>query len=184
MAEMNDLPLFTLNTDGYIVHYLDHGNGQAAQQLMERCADYAQLVTGLPVGDADGISLYLNVPEGWTPDDKLLIGLFQRQPELLIGVIDAVRGYPTPRTWYIGLFLLQPDRRGQGLGKALYTVFSSWAARHGAETIQLGIVEQNPRARRFWERLGFQQIGTKRAAYSGTFVNIVHIMQQPLNLSG
>jgi ribosomal protein S18 acetylase RimI-like enzyme len=52
-----------------------------------------------------------------------------------------------------------PHARGSGIGAALTQAVVDWAATQGAPRILLGVAEDNDRARRLYERLGFEMTG-------------------------
>jgi len=64
-----------------------------------------------------------------------------------------------------GVFLLavwvDPAFRGTGAANALVTEVITWARRRGARDVWLHVVKHNGRARRFYERLGFQLTGVE-----------------------
>jgi GNAT superfamily N-acetyltransferase len=63
----------------------------------------------------------------------------------------------------VGVYVA-PDRRGDdaGVTRALLAEIEHWAAAHG-DTLRLEVHEANPRARRFYEKLGFTLTGRSRA---------------------
>jgi GNAT superfamily N-acetyltransferase len=63
----------------------------------------------------------------------------------------------------VGVYVA-PDRRGDdaGVTRALLAAIEQWAAGRGA-TLRLEVHESNPRARRFYEKLGFTLTGRSRA---------------------
>lgn len=150
------LPLPTLDSD-YSLRYLTADDGASVQDLCERCADYLQLITGLPPGPAEAQSLYMALPEGSDYDDKALIGVFTPS-DRLIGVADAVRNAPEPGEWWLGALALDPAHRSRGLGAYLYHTLALWMAALGAHAIRITVAEQNTRALVFWQRLGFVEI--------------------------
>lgn len=54
--------------------------------------------------------------------------------------------------------------RGMGVGRALMTEAEMWAREHGVERLELGVFASNERARRLYERLGYEVEGVQRAA--------------------
>ena len=78
----------------------------ALQALHLRCADFVEMTTGHPPRDDEAARLLAVVPAGKIPADKQVLGL-HRDGEM-VGVIDLLRGYPSPTDWYIGLFLSLP----------------------------------------------------------------------------
>jgi GNAT superfamily N-acetyltransferase len=56
---------------------------------------------------------------------------------------------------YLAELYVVPDKRGRGLGRALMKAVLETARRRGADRIELGTSEQDERARRLYESLGF-----------------------------
>jgi GNAT superfamily N-acetyltransferase len=134
---------------------LGAGDRDELQALLERCADYFELVDGRAPGpDAAGELIRVRPPDT-DPGDKLVVGVFGSR---LAGVIDLVRGWPERGTWLIGLLLLDPDARGGLLGSALVEALDDWAAEEGARRLRVAVVEANPRALRFWRSHGFAEV--------------------------
>jgi GNAT superfamily N-acetyltransferase len=69
---------------------------------------------------------------------------------------DCVRG---PRPVELGRLYLEQRVVGRGYGAALMQACLGEAARMGCETIWLGVWEENHRARAFYKKWGFQDIG-------------------------
>ena len=149
------------------------------QALLEKCADYSQLLTGAPPPPSSAASLLVDCPEGKTPGDKLVIGLFT-EPQDLIGVLDAIRDYPAPDDWWLGLLLLDPAQRGQGLGQRVYQSFERWAGQREARCIYLGVIEQNQGAYRFWRKAGFEPLHSQPARHFGQVEQVVITMAHVL----
>ncbi len=149
------------------------------QALLASAADYFLLVYGAPPGPSAAESAFADRPPGTRPEDKHLLGLFDHAGAL-IGVLDAVRDYPQPGTWWLGLLLLAPEHRGRGLGTQAYFAFERWAARLGARAIGLGIVEGNERACRFWRRIGFAPGERRPPAKFGEREHVVLVMVRSL----
>jgi RimJ/RimL family protein N-acetyltransferase len=54
---------------------------------------------------------------------------------------------------------VHPALRGTGAAAELVTAVIEWAASEGARTVRLDVFESNPRARQFYEKLGFRDTG-------------------------
>lgn len=52
-----------------------------------------------------------------------------------------------------------PDRRGRGIGNALYSALSAWAAARAAREIELHVGEDDPDSLAWTERRGFVEVG-------------------------
>ncbi|WP_350347979.1 GNAT family N-acetyltransferase [Agromyces sp. G08B096] len=62
----------------------------------------------------------------------------------------------------VGVYVA-PDRRGDdwGVSRGLLAAVEEWAAQYGS-TLRLEVHEDNPRAQRFYEKLGFTLTGSSR----------------------
>ena len=149
---------------------LEAEDGAETQSLFERCDDYYALVYGHPPGPAEVQSLFVGLPEGRIYDDKYAGGIY-RDGELA-GVLDAIRNHPVPGEWALGLLLLEPAHRGDGLGRETYEGFERWA---GPSAIWIVVQDRNTRGRAFWERLGFEHERTENRR-QGVLDNVCHIL--------
>jgi RimJ/RimL family protein N-acetyltransferase len=69
---------------------------------------------------------------------------------------------------------VRPEARGTGLATALVGSLIEHAREH-VEQIQLTVVSNNPRARRFYQRMGFSEYGLEKEAlkYNGVYFDEV-----------
>jgi len=58
-----------------------------------------------------------------------------------------------------GEIAVLPDRRGRGIGSALYSALSVWAAARGARELDLHVGEDDPDSLAWTERRGFVEVG-------------------------
>ena len=128
------------------------------QELLERCADFEVMVTGSPPDAHAAADLLVEVPPDHALRDKLVIGVWTDQG--LTAAIDLLRDFPDPHAWYLGLLVVAPEARAQGLGAAIVAALRDWIVAQGGWTIRLIVQEQNPAAHRFWIRQGFVEVGT------------------------
>ena len=162
---------------GTAVRALTTADLPALQALLERCADFNLLVSGEPPQPGDAAELLAEHPPGRLPEDKIVFGVYD-PGDALLGVLDLAWHYPRSGVWWIGLLLLDPASRGQGLGRQVYYAFEDWACRNGAEEIRLGVVERNEKALRFWERMGFQVIDKRPPVRMGVLEQVVVVMKK------
>jgi GNAT superfamily N-acetyltransferase len=140
---------------GYDIGLLGTETIPKLQGLLERCADYHLLVSGEPPGSLAAESLLTECPPGYSGEDKVIIGIYTTDANL-VGMLDAIRGYPQAECWWVGLLLIDPLFRNKGLGRLIYQSFEQWAGQLGAKTILIGVIEENERACRFWKQMGFE----------------------------
>ena len=73
-----------------------------------------------------------------------------------------MRDWPEVGTWALGLLLLVPESRGQGVGNRVLGELERWASAEGAHRLRLGVERVNERARAFWERHGYRPLAGDR----------------------
>jgi L-amino acid N-acyltransferase YncA len=80
-------------------------------------------------------------------------------------------------------FMVDPNARGRGVGRALGLEVLSWARREGYAAMQFNaVVETNTSAVRLWQSLGFEILTTVPEAFDSASRGLVglHIMYQKL----
>jgi uncharacterized protein len=132
------------------------------QRIFESDEDFAVRVTGHPPGPADAQSTLMFVPEGKSPDDKAVFGVWAGDE--LVGILDLLLRYPDDETLYLGLLLIDRDRQGQGIGAAACQALErdllprwQWARR-----LRLSVLRSNDQVLGFWRRMGFTETGEVR----------------------
>jgi GNAT superfamily N-acetyltransferase len=176
LAQGGMMPLFTIGNR--TARLLRPNDTASMQTLLDHCTDYFELVEGEPPAPDAARQMFEDVAPGKTLDDKRLIGVFAPD-DMLIGLIDVMRGYPEPAIWFIGLMLIDAACQGQGTGAAVYHAFEQWASGQGARGIGLGVVEANERAHQFWVRMGFSELRRTPPRRYGQRDQIVIVMQKP-----
>jgi ribosomal protein S18 acetylase RimI-like enzyme len=82
------------------------------------------------------------------------------------GVCGFVRADATdrripPGTVLVSQLWVAPRQRGQGLGRELMSAVTKWAEERQAARISLGVSESNLQVQKFYERLGYADIGIR-----------------------
>jgi GNAT superfamily N-acetyltransferase len=135
----------------------------ALQCVLEAAPAYFQIVGGSPAGPAEAHTLFTALPADKGYDDKFVWGLYSG--EAMIGCADVIRGFPTADKAVIGLLLLAEPWQGRGLGRAFATLIeqaiSGWDS---IACLRIGVVLGKPRARGFWQRLGYAETGEVKLA--------------------
>jgi GNAT superfamily N-acetyltransferase len=105
-------------------------------------------------------------PELWNPDgarmaliatiedDDSILLVAEEEDELVglcSGYLDLHSVRFGPRCWVEDL-AVHPERRSQGIGKALLDAAKAWAAERGSTHLELDTAETRTDARRFYER--------------------------------
>jgi RimJ/RimL family protein N-acetyltransferase len=176
---MKTEPAFDMGTPAYSVHRLFPEDSQAIQELFEKCLDFMLLVDGHPAGPHAAEEELCDVPPGKSLDDKFVFGIVNLQNDL-VGYLDVLRDYPDETTWWIGLLLIVPEIRSQGMGQKIVRGFADYVLANEGQTIMLGVVEENKLAYRFWERMGFEFVHTTEPRKFGEKIQRVNVMRRRL----
>lgn len=81
---------------------------------------------------------------------------------LIIGLIDYIVSYPDDDSVYIGLVLIDKQYQGQGMGTKVISKFEDFIKKLGFIYIQLGVVDENTQAMKFWTSLHYKKLEEKR----------------------
>ena len=149
------------------------------QELYEACAEFTILVEGEPPGPRAAADDLAALPPGSRPEDKHVFGL-EDAGGRLVAMLEAIRDYPEPGTWWIGLMLVDPRRRRGGLGAAFQAGFERWVGDQECRRVALGVVSANAGGLGFWRRLGFVPERTVEAQSFGRLTHDVHVLAKAL----
>lgn len=147
--------------------------------LYQHCLDYHLMADGEPAAPDAGREAFSDVPPGHDPAQLLLLGMTGADGRLEV-LAQTLRGYPAQGVWWIGLMLVAPEARGGGLGRAMLEDILTRALAAEAQELQLGVLDVNQDARRFWEREGFVWLRTTEPRQFGQRKHIVHVLRRPL----
>lgn len=151
------------------------------QHLLERCSDYYELHEGWPTPADAGEYELTFVPPGRRLEDMFLLAL-EDDGGTLHAVAQLLRHCPKPDTWWIGLLVVAPELRSQGLGAVLLQQVIDAAAADGVTAIWLSVSVNNPRGARFWEAEGFRPTGeTHNATARSGHVDIGRFMARAIS---
>lgn len=98
----------------------------------------------------------VDCPPGKSLSDKYFLGFWEHNR--LVAILDLIDGYPTAEIAYIGLFMVDANLSGQGLGSRimaeLLPQLATWFKK-----VRLGYVESNSQSSYFWSKVGFYPTG-------------------------
>ena len=140
--------------------------------LLTACSDFFSDHYGAPAKPGALEALIADISPGKRSRDVFLHGIFDGSR--LIGLVLLIRNFLQRRQWCLRTMLIVPERRGSGLGGAVYQALSTWSKQQGAASMLVAVLEANSAALRFWQRLGFAEV--RRQAFSGVGVamDLVH----------
>jgi RimJ/RimL family protein N-acetyltransferase len=131
----------------------------ALQSLFERSSDYFEIATGRAPAADEAQRAFVGGPPSKSVNQKKTIGIFSAA-DALVGVLDAIPDWPSDGTWSMGLLLLDPAIRRQGLGGAVLRSYEQWGQERGAQVFRTAIVAHHAPGIAFVERMGYRKENT------------------------
>lgn len=129
-------------------------DGAHVFDLCQRASDYIILETGAAPTMAYVEDTMTSAPPSVPPDQVWCWGSAV-DTGALTGIATCLKGFYGPNDWYLGLLLLDPAARGAGLGEEMAQHVITQAKADDADCLRIAVLDANPRARIFWQRLGF-----------------------------
>ncbi|MGH3940860.1 MAG: GNAT family N-acetyltransferase [Pseudonocardiaceae bacterium] len=132
-----DLPLHVHTSRSDVrIRQFEPADEPAVTRLFDASAEWFEFITGYPPVDGDVQSLFYSLPEGAEPDDKRVLVVVPLPEEgEVIGLVEAVVRHPDPTSCAVGLFLIRPDCRRQGLRAAVADALLGLAAEEGVTLV-------------------------------------------------
>ena len=163
----------------YTIRLLSGADEPEVQDLWERCSDFSELVEGrLPEKDA-GHSVLFDLPPEKAMKDKYVFGVYNEKA-VLIAVIDLIKDYKDIGEWIIGLMLIDPGERGNGLGRKVHDFLKALVSENNGQKLRIAVVEENTNGFHFWSRMGYVEKERVRRTY-GNKDHTVIVMNLLLN---
>jgi len=154
------------------------------QQLFDANPEYSQMVLGRALRDGDAHGVFHDRPPAEFPmGRKFMLGFVDAEDELL-GAAEIVSDLFAQSVWHIGLFLVATNQHGNGLAHQLYEAIELATQTDGARWLRLGVVADNVRGVRFWQRCGFQQVRVREDYAPGERQHTLQVMVKPLSSGG
>jgi len=135
-------------------------DGDALRALVVDHQDFHRALEAWPEGKAivDVYVAFLET-ECARHDGRILVAALGGEVIGFICVVASTRNDspddPAPFAWVHDVFV-RPDRRGQGVGRSLLAAAETFARGQGAQTLRLGELDRNARARALYRVLGFR----------------------------
>ncbi|GAA2048857.1 hypothetical protein GCM10009839_63200 [Catenulispora yoronensis] len=151
-----------LAVDGHpvTVRDLEPADEDGVLALFIACEDWFVAATGQPSAPGDVQSAFYSLPEGSDLDDKVLLVIETRGR--VVGFVDAVRRCPHIAAVSVGTFLIDPDYRRLGIGRAAAQALFSAASDADFAQVNAHVVDGWSPGRRFLAALGFSFSAPRR----------------------
>lgn len=150
----------------------------AVAAFLAEAADYWIMAEGAPPGPQAAADYFTDAPPGADPARSHRLGLYV--DDRLSGLAELSFGFPEAGDAYLGLMILSPRLRGQGLGRAFLSHVEALARAAGSPRLYLAVLEANARGWAFWQREGFTPTGLSRVDNDHGLNHVIHRLVKPL----
>lgn len=152
----------------------DSVNTQLLQKVYEQTPGYFLRVKGSPAEAKASEKTLTMLPDGMNMEAKFSFGIYFESE--LIGIVDAIRGYPDDRTAFLGLFLISEPFQKRKLGFSIYQEFERQVLQWPEILkLRLSVLEANSQVIPFWQKCGYRPTG-ERKPYEEGRVKSEHIL--------
>lgn len=93
-------------------------------------------------------------PPGMDLSSKYYVGFYDGP--VLTAVMDLIVGYPRADACFIGFFMMNKQRQGEGIGSGIIRDACRAWKEAGFSAVLLGIDKGNPQSTQFWQKNGFR----------------------------
>lgn len=160
----------------YLFKEIDESYSEDVLGLFQLCGDFFNLVGGQVPTDTED---YFNeLPPGKDREEKHLIGIFDGKK--LVAAVDIVENYPRDKEWIIGLLVVHPAYRRQGLGSKIDEILGDIVVENRGKFLRIGVQLQNKEALKFWFNQGYEEKFTSDPILVGQLESKMVVMNEKL----
>lgn len=94
------------------------------------------------------------LPEGNNKEKTNFVGFYDKDNKL-IAILDLITNYPKENSAFIGWFLVDAEKQGQGIGSQIFADVRATMKAQGFNNLQLRLRKDNTQAIEFWRNQGF-----------------------------
>ncbi|MGC3982901.1 MAG: GNAT family N-acetyltransferase [Steroidobacteraceae bacterium] len=119
------------------------------------------------------------LPAGMVSRRKWLLGLMDDNGQLQ-AMSTVWSGFMKDDVWMISLFVVATALHGSGVAGSFYASLENWMHVSGAQWVRLGVIKNNHRAERFWEKSGYTEVRQRVDTSLSSNNNVVRVMVKSL----
>lgn len=142
-----------IETARLVAHPAGREDAAALQACLDGAPDYFERLQGC-CAEPDTAERLLDEAEADTARRVLLVRL--RKGGVAAGLLDLDLARGGEGTAHVILLLLREGLQGMGLGAELVRAAEERLRAEGLELVTLAVCDENPGARDFWERMGYE----------------------------
>ena len=137
----------------YKVIVITEQNFEQVFEVYDTNQDFFLLTQGKEATIESSSNDMMAVPPNCDIQQKVYISIWKDGQA--VGVLDLITGYPERTCFWIGLLLVHGSLHGKKIGSRFVDAVLYAAKEAGYESAQLGVIESNVKAIKFWQKHGF-----------------------------
>lgn len=148
---------FCHNNKNYSIKKINEENILEIFDLCKRSSSFFEAHEGRYPCEESVKEILYELPEGYSYEQKHLFGVYDNN--FMVSIIDFLQDYPEKKETIIGLLLISPEYRNQGLGKKIHEIIIKISKDFfNAEKLRIGVVKDNITGVKFWTSLGYKKL--------------------------
>ena len=167
-----------IETDRLALRALGEGDEDRLQRLFERCADHFAALTGRPGPEPDAGAAELRASTSTPGRQVALLTLLDSGEE--IGAVGWWAGNPEPDRALLGLLMVDPDHRGQGLAREALDAVEVWLAGRGIKALRTAFQRRRLSVHPVVRALGFREMSIRDHALLGLSGAGISLWEKPI----
>lgn len=136
----------------YNIVKIEEQHYQDIYHLQKENIIYFEYTKDYPPKYEDIIAKVTELPQHTDISQKYYIGFYLE--DTLVAIMDFIDGYPNDKTYWIGLFIIDINYQGLGIGTRIINKFIEICDKN----IQLGVLSNNKEGLAFWSKFYFKEI--------------------------
>lgn len=167
-----------IETDRLALRALGPGDEDRLQRLFERCADHFAALTGRPGPDADAGAAELRASTDTPGRQVALLTRLDTGEEM--GALGWWAGNPEPDRALLGLLMVAPEHRGQGLAREALDAVEVWLAGRGIKALRTAFQRRRLTIHPIVRALGFREMSIREHALLGLSGAGISLWEKPI----
>ncbi len=149
----------------YEVKTITTANCENIMDIIDTNQSYFILTDDVPADINNCKEMTVAVPPSLSLKDKYFISFWKNNQA--IAVLDFYTGFPNKNCIWIGLLLVHGNLHGKYIGSKIVEAILNTSQFLGYEAVQLGVVDNNLSALKFWEKIGFSKVRESKVNREG-----------------
>lgn len=174
---MNAAPL-EIETDRLVLRTLGPGDEDRLQQIFERCPQHFAALTGKPGPDPDAATNELAACAA--SPARQVAALVHVDTRRDVGAVGWWEGNPEPDRALLGMLMVVPEHRGEGLGREALAGLEVWLAGRGIRALRTAFQRRRLAVHPIVRALGFAEMSLREHTALGLGGVGVSLWEKPI----